>query len=396
VHHLRRERGGQGKSHTLNHGIDRILREDWAEAVLIMDADVLFEKSALRKMARHLSDPAIGAVTAYIKEGTLGGNYLTRFVAFEYLTAQAGSRRAQNIFGALACLAGGAQLHSRENLLAIGGAIDTSSLAEDTVTTFTTQMLGRGLVFEGNAVVWAEEPGDVAALWKQRLRWGRGNVQVSLQFASIWGRGRAFRWLTLLPFSLLWFTVLLMPLLMLGSAVGLIGLYLIDAPLAARAFTLLWVWHAVVWLFGTLMAFSIDPATARRSWLEGILFPGLVSVGIMIYTAFPAPIRAASTELLAHYGARPTAAAVVALRIFVYAWCFACVPVAYLAKVCAERPRWRWLTPGVIYVAGYGPLLCAATVASYFKELRNAAAIWDKTVKVGRVGLPIARGGRAA
>ena len=32
--------------------------------------------------------------------------------------------------GALACMAGGAQLHSRENLRAIGGAIDTSTLAD--------------------------------------------------------------------------------------------------------------------------------------------------------------------------------------------------------------------------------------------------------------------------
>ena len=55
VRHLRREKGGQGKAHTLNHGITQILAEPWAEAVLIIDADVLFDASALRRMARHLS-----------------------------------------------------------------------------------------------------------------------------------------------------------------------------------------------------------------------------------------------------------------------------------------------------------------------------------------------------
>ena len=49
VFHLRRENGGQGKAHTLNHGIEIILEENWAEAMLIIDADVLFEKKALRK-----------------------------------------------------------------------------------------------------------------------------------------------------------------------------------------------------------------------------------------------------------------------------------------------------------------------------------------------------------
>ena len=113
---------------------------------------------------------------------------MTRFIAYEYITAQAASRRAQNVFGALACLAGGAQLHSRANLEAIGGRIDTTSLAEDTFTTFNTQLAGRRVVFDGNATVLAEEPGNILGLWKQRLRWARGNVQVTLRFKHVWFR----------------------------------------------------------------------------------------------------------------------------------------------------------------------------------------------------------------
>ena len=90
-------------------------------------------------MTRHLAEPAVGAVTAYIKEGSRPGNYLTRFIGYEYITAQAAARRGQNVLGAIACLAGGAQLHTRVNLVARGGRIDTSSLAEDTITTFQTQ-----------------------------------------------------------------------------------------------------------------------------------------------------------------------------------------------------------------------------------------------------------------
>ncbi len=78
---------------------------------------------------------------------------------------------------------GGAQLHSRENLMAIGGQrIDTSSLAEDTFTTFKTQLIGRRVVFDGNAIVWAEEPDSLAALRKQRIRWARGNLQLTSAF----------------------------------------------------------------------------------------------------------------------------------------------------------------------------------------------------------------------
>ena len=72
---------------------------------------------------------------------------MNRFISFEYIGAQAGARRAQNVLGAQACLAGGAQLLRRESLEAIGGEIDTSSLAEDTFTTFNVQLAGqaRGL-----------------------------------------------------------------------------------------------------------------------------------------------------------------------------------------------------------------------------------------------------------
>ena len=160
VVHLRREKGGEGKAHTLNHGLRIILSDDWMQALLIMDADVIYEPASLRSMTRHLADPRVGAVTAYIKEGSRPGNYLTRFIGFEYITAQAAARRSQNVLGAVACLAGGAQLHSRVNLEAIGGRIDTSSLAEDTFTTFKTQLAG--------------EPGGVRAA---RHRLGRGARQ---------------------------------------------------------------------------------------------------------------------------------------------------------------------------------------------------------------------------
>ena len=111
--------------------------------------------------------------------GSADPNYLTRFIGYEYIAAQAAARRSQNVLGAVACLAGGAQLHSRENLEAIGGEIDMTSLAEDTFTTFRTQLAGHKVVFEPHAIVLAEEPGTVAALWKQRLRWSRGNVQIT-------------------------------------------------------------------------------------------------------------------------------------------------------------------------------------------------------------------------
>ena len=42
----------------------------------------------------------------------------------------------------------------------------------------------------------------------------------------------------------------------------------------------------------------------------------------------------------------------------------------------------------LIYTVGYGPLLCAMTVAAYWREYRGAEMRWEKTEKLGRAGVP--------
>ena len=388
VRHLRRDQGGQGKAHTLNYGITHILSEPWAEALLVIDADVLFEDSALRRMTRHLARPDVGAVTAYIKEGSASGNYLTRFVAYEYITAQAASRRAQNVFGALACLAGGAQLHSRANLEGIGGRIDTSSLAEDTITTFRTQLSGKRVVFDGNAVVWAEEPGDLAGLWKQRLRWARGNVQISLQFSHMWLHGQQYGALGRTLFAFIWFTVLLMPVLMLAASCGLLGMQLIHAQRAWELTRGLWVFHAAVYIFVTMMSLLLDSSTARRAWLQGVLFPGVISLGLMAYSVAPGPLGPILSSALQRAGLPATPQVDFAAQVFAVVWLVGSMLVAYLAKVIAGRWRSSRLPAVLIYLAGYGAFLCSVTVAAYIREFQGAQLTWDKTIKTGRVAVP--------
>jgi len=385
VFHLRRDKGGEGKAHTLNFGLAVVLAEDWCQAILIIDADVIFTTDSLRKMARHLADPTVGAVTAYIKEGSQPAKYMNRFIGFEYITAQAAARRAQNVLGAMACLAGGAQLHSRESLEAIGGRIDTSSLAEDTFTTFMTQREGRKAIFEGNAIVWAEEPDTILGLWKQRLRWARGNVQVSSRYRWVWFRRDRDRRLGGFSFGVFWFTIFLMPIFMISASVGLVILYFADFPLSWELFRLLWVINAVTYLFITVLSFTIDPETARRAWFEGVMFPGLVALVIIVYSCFPPLFEVGVRGLMTWAGAPPSTLFIHVTILFAYAWLAGSMLVAWGAKAAESRAGLRLLSPAMIYVCGYGPLLCAITFTAYVKEARGAEMKWDKTEKSGKV-----------
>jgi cellulose synthase/poly-beta-1,6-N-acetylglucosamine synthase-like glycosyltransferase len=375
IFHLRREHGGQGKAHTINHGLEVIIAEDWYEAVLIIDADVILTVESLRRMTRHFADKDVGAVTAYIKEGSRPENYLNRFVAFEYVTAQAAARRAQNVLGAQACLAGGAQLLTRASLEAVGGRIDTSTLAEDTATTFKVQLSGRRVVFDPTAVVWAEEPRDITGLRKQRLRWGRGNVQITRAFSHVWLRRRTGP-LGGIGFAAIWFSTTLMPVFMTLSSIGLLGLFAADRSLSEHAFRLLVGVNLVTYLFITVSAISIDPLTARRTWREAILFPGAVSLLFIIYAAYPPAFNDLS----------PTAAVLTAVALFAYAWQAGCMLAAAGLRWLETVPFARLAVPPLLYVIGYGPLLASMTAAAYIKEFRGAEMRWEKTEKTGKIG----------
>ena len=372
VVHVRTASGGKGKAHALNQGLEQVLADDWAEAILIADADVQFEPGTLRRMTRHLADPGVGAVTAYIKEGTHGPGYLNRFIGFEYVTAQAAARRTQNVLGGMACLAGGAQLHSRTSLEAIGGRIDTSTLAEDTVATFETQLSGRRAIFEPHAVVWAEEPDDLEGLWKQRLRWSRGNLQVTRRYMDVWFRPFRGHGLGGITFGLAWFTVLLQPMSMITASGALLMLLLLGDAQAWAAFHVLWIINAVCYLFTTAFSFAIDPRVARISWREGILFPGIVSVAIIGYACLPEAFGSSSG---------PPAPLI---EWFLCIWLAGCMGVAWLALRVEHARGGKRLSRVLLYIAGYGAFLCLVTLTAYIRELRGAEQRWDKTEKRGR------------
>ena len=74
--------------------------------------------------------------------------------------------------------------------------------------------------------------------------------------------------------------------------------------------------------------------------------------------------------------------------VFIYAWLSVSMAVAYLAKTAEPHRLGRFISAVLVYIAGYGSLLCACTFAAYVKELRGAEMKWDKTEKTGKVAIP--------
>ena len=125
-------------------------------------------------------------------------------------------------------------------------------------------------------------------------------------------------------------------------------------------------------MFITSFTLMIDWDTGRHTWKEGILFPGVISVFIILYACFPLPAR-----WLIHHGTHAlgvdlTHREVRYAVLFAYIWLAGSMIVAWCAKVVEDTWIGKVLSPLLVYVVGYGPLLCAVTF----------------TEKTGKVGMP--------
>ena len=222
------------------------------------------------------------------------------------------------------------------------------------------------MLFDANAIVWAEEPDSIVALWKQRLRWGRGNLQITAAFArSVVQAGTEFA-SGRSGFGVLWFSVALMPLFMLcGSgrpgrpllsldAVGAEGLRLV----LGRDVRHLSVRDAVL--------FAIDPADRPKCWFEGLAFPGLLSVAVMRCCLVLKPFTGRRSGPAPHFWSWGYMAAQ-----FVLGWTAISTLAAWAVYRLDKAGAPKWLRNPLLVLFGYGPLLCAIACGAIVAQLRK-------------------------
>jgi hypothetical protein len=182
--------------------------------------------------------------------------------------------------------------------------------------------------------------------------------------------------------GMVWFSIFLMPIFQIGASLSLISLYFLDPPLAWFLFRCLWILAGVVYLIVTFGSFVVDFESVAKSWLQGIAFPGVISLALIVHSLAPGlwPLFLSVFDLA--LPENPPAF----LMVLLYAWLSLSMAVSYAAKWCEVSPRLAPLAPWLLHLGGYGPFLCAVTFGSYIKEFRGEELKWDKTVKTGKVG----------
>ncbi len=160
-----------GKAAAVNNGI----AASKGEIIIALDADTQFEAETISRLVRWFVRPEIGAVAGNAKVGNRF-NFVTRWQAVEYVTAQNLERSALAMFGAMMVVPGAVGAWRRTALAEVGGYPE-NTLAEDQDLTIAVQRKGWQVAYDQEAVAWTEAPESFGALMKQRFRWAFGTLQ---------------------------------------------------------------------------------------------------------------------------------------------------------------------------------------------------------------------------
>lgn len=176
------------------------------EFMVCIDGDTLLDEHAVAWFMQHfIHNPRVGAVTGNPRvrnRSTLIG----RVQVGEFSSIIGLIKRAQRVYGRLFTVSGVISAF-RKTALHDVGYWSPEMLTEDMDVSWKLQLAHWDIRFEPKALCWILMPETLAGLWKQRLRWAMGGIQVLLKFSSLlfsWRKRRM--WIIYVEFviSLVW------------------------------------------------------------------------------------------------------------------------------------------------------------------------------------------------
>jgi cellulose synthase/poly-beta-1,6-N-acetylglucosamine synthase-like glycosyltransferase len=216
---LVRHASNRGKAAALNSG----LAAARGEVIVTNDGDGFLDPEALAHLVRPLADPGVGAVAGQVRLFHPEGS-VRRIQVLEYDYCQGLVKRAQYATAGTVLVAPWPVSAFRADLLRELGGVPTDTLTEELDLTLGIIAHGFRVAYEPRAVAYTEAPRTDAELRRQRIRWGRGGLQVFAKHRGLLGSRRlGFFGMFWLPYSLLsWYA---------PASVAILGMALI--PLLA-------------------------------------------------------------------------------------------------------------------------------------------------------------------
>jgi cellulose synthase/poly-beta-1,6-N-acetylglucosamine synthase-like glycosyltransferase len=146
------------------------------DLLLTVDADTVFEPTAVARLAAAFSDARVAGASCNIAISNERDSLWTGLQSVEYLMSISAGRSILDVVEAIACLSGACSMYRRDVFLRQGG-LDVGP-GEDLEYSLRLRRLGYVIRFVPDA--WAETDGPTTAisLLRQRARWDRDALRI--------------------------------------------------------------------------------------------------------------------------------------------------------------------------------------------------------------------------
>ncbi|MFL9911381.1 poly-beta-1,6-N-acetyl-D-glucosamine synthase [Paraburkholderia sp. RL17-337-BIB-A] len=189
-----------------------------AEYLMCIDGDSLLDKEAIGWMLRHfIDDASVGAVTGNPRIRTRS-SLLGRMQVGEFSSIVGLIKRTQHMYGRLLTVSGVVSMFRKRALQEVG-YWSSDMLTEDIDISWKLQVQGWRVYFEPRALSWILMPETLRGLYKQRLRWAKGGIQVLFKYAGeVLSRRNMMMWPIFLEYavSIVWAYCMLFTLVMMA------------------------------------------------------------------------------------------------------------------------------------------------------------------------------------
>jgi biofilm PGA synthesis N-glycosyltransferase PgaC len=169
----------EGKALALNDALPLVN----GDIVLTLDADASPDPMILRRIVPHFRSARVAAVTGNPRVRNFD-TFLARLQAIEFSSIVSLLRRSQRIWGRVVTVSGVVAAFRRSAVFDVGG-FSPDMPTEDIELTWKLQKRFYDVRYEARAIVWMTVPTSLKGLFKQRLRWARGLMQVFHKHADV-------------------------------------------------------------------------------------------------------------------------------------------------------------------------------------------------------------------
>jgi len=166
-----------GKPSALNYALKHVR----GEIVGVFDADNAPEPDILVRAVKYFEDPSTAAVQGKQCSINADENMLTKFISYEEGVRYETYLRGKDILNLFVPLTGSCYFVRRSILEKVGGW-DGESLSEDMELSARLTDMGYKIRYASDVRSWQENPANLTQLFRQRTRWFRGSMEVSLKY----------------------------------------------------------------------------------------------------------------------------------------------------------------------------------------------------------------------